>query len=205
MKTVRGIIKATGSALSVGIGFKPDFVNILNGNDRTGLDFNSGAISQQPYGQAIGADGVRTDAASGAGVTLYTGNVGLSAASTVELRKNDDDQKGTITKWSTTTAATKKGKFDAALDTTKVGVGSRVVFADGTIAVITALDNDGDADDDVTLDVLPGSVHVCKIYGMYDYMGGAAGDAIPQGFTIGASATVNDNGDVLQFVAGCYD
>jgi hypothetical protein len=207
MKTVRGVLKATNAALNIGIGFKPDFIKILNLNDRTGLEWDSRSTSQQQYGQTVAAAGDKADAASAAaGISMYSGNNKLSAASTTELKRDDTDKKGSVTTWTTDTAADKTGHFDAGLTTADVGVGSKVVFADGTIAEITSLTNDGDASDEVTLSVLPDSNTVCKIWHKWDWIGGSAGDAIPQGFTIGASATVNDtDGDILLVEAGCFD
>lgn len=213
MKVVRGIIKATNATLNVGIGFKPDFVKVLNGNDRTGLEYDSRSTNQQPYGQTVAAAGDKADAASAAaGIAIYDGAGPLSAASTTEVVKDKADKKGSVTKFTIDTASSKTGHFDAGLTTADVGVGSKVMFEDGTLAEITSLTDDGDATDEVTLDTLPeqsdglASHGVSKIYALYDYSGAAAGVAIPEGFTIGASATVNDtSGDILLFEAGMFD
>lgn len=207
MKKVRVLIKATNATLYVGLGFKPDFVKIQNLNDRTGLEFDASAIAQQPYGQTVAAAGDKADAASAAaGVQLYDGEGPLASASTAKVIRNEEDVKGDITTMTVDTAASKTCHFDAALTTTKANVGSRVVFDDGTVATITALSNDGDAANDVTLDVLPNSYAVCKIFPCVDMQGAAAGKAIPPGIVIGASATVNDTaGDDLQIEAELYD
>jgi hypothetical protein len=213
MRVVRGIVKATNATLNIGIGFKPDFVKVLNGDDRTGLEFDNRMTHEQPYGQTVAAAGDKADAASAAaGIELYDGATPLASASTTCLTKDKADKKGSVTKFTIDTAGSKTGHFDAGLTTADVGVGSKVMFGDGTLAEITSLTNDGDDTDEVTLDTLPeqsdglSSHDVSKIYALYDYSGAAAGEAVPAGFTIGASATVNDtSGDILLFEAGSYD
>ena len=217
MVTIRGIVKATNAVLNIGIGFKPDFVRVLNGTERTELVFDSRSTKEQPYGMTVAADGVKADAASeAAGIALYDGEGPLEADSTTELKEDRSDKKGSVTKFIIDDSANKTGHFDAALDTDKVGVGSVVVLdaegQEGHDAVITALTNDGDAANEVTLSSLPAAHmsgmanQVCKIMGMYDYVGGKAGQSVPAGFTIGASAAVNANdGDTLLIEAGQYD
>jgi len=210
------IAKGTAASLSFGLGFKPDYVKILNGDTRTELVWNRGSVSQQRFGQTADVDGTKADAASAAaGIVLYDGEGPLTADSTTKLKNDRTDKKGDITNFTIDTPANKTGHFNAGVDTDVVGVGSKVVFShdgqEGLTAVIVALTNDGDAADEVTLDVLPKAhlsgmaSEVGKIYGMFDFVGASLGEAIPPGFTLGASATVNQDGDYLEIEAGCYD
>lgn len=192
--------KATAAALTVGIGFKPDRVRVLNVTDKTELIYDGHALAGSLYGITVAAAGDKAAAAAAVnGIILADGEGVLGSASTAKLVAKDDDLKGTITQFTLDNSTNKTGHFDVALATATCGVGSRVVL-NGKVYTIVALSNDGDAANDVTLDAAPVDTvsAVDSVFSIYTHRGAAATDAIPAGITIGASATVNDtDGDLL--------
>ena len=209
MKKEKIIAKATGAELDIGIGFKPDRVRILNVTDRTELIWDGAYLTGQLYGMTVAVEGDKAAAAATYGVTLYDG-VGVlgEADATIAtiLVAKDDDLKDTITKFTMDTVANKTGHFDASIDTDTVGVGSRIVI-EGKVYIITALTNDGDASDEVTLDAAPVLTisSVDSVFSKYTHRGAIATDAVPQGIKIGANAVVNDtDGDLLVIEAELF-
>jgi len=212
METARAIIKATAATLTPCIGFVPTTLRVVNLTDRTQLVWTDTmlALANQRYGLAIGATGTAgTVNTAAAGVVVYAGGDKLSAASTQYLRLLEADQSDVdvsagspITTFDLDTAANYTGHFDADATGATIGPGSKITF-DGkskvyTITALTA--GAGAAADEVTLDSSPGSgtLRVTKIWSMYDYTGAPSGTVCKAGFTIGASATVNNtDGDKL--------
>lgn len=208
-----------GADITIGIGFVPDWVRIraTNGADEErmewsrNMDGDYGAV----HGMEIDDDGAitqRGDALDSAGVGITPvlgGGSALTAASTTQLvRLAAQDQRGSgtgndVTIWTLTTAGNATGKFDAAISTTYFGVGSRICI-DGTWYVCRALSNDGDADDDVTLNAAAASGDVDFIGPMYDFMDAPAGTIMPAGFKLDASSTIGALSVPAYFEAGKY-
>jgi hypothetical protein len=201
---VTGTCIATTATLTIGCGFKPDRVKIRNVTDVTGLEFNAKEVNGAAYGVTIATNGDQAAAASAAyGVAVYEGEGPLAAASTVKVVRDETDRKGSITSFVIDNSTNKTGHWDAACNTTYVGIGSRMVIGGKTYTVM-ALTSTGAAANQVTLDANPPNTTsaVTKIFNKVDFIGAAAGVPIPAGFTIGASATVNNtNTDTLQFEA----
>lgn len=201
---VTGTCIATAATLTIGCGFKPDRVKIRNVTDKTELAWDVKEVNGSLYGMTVAAAGDKAAASTAAyGVAVYEGEGPLATASTVKVVRDETDRKGSITSFVIDTAANKTGHWDAACNTTYVGIGSRMVIG-GKTYTVTALTSTGAAANQVTLDANPPNTTsaVSKIFNKVDFIGAAAGVPIPAGFTIGASATVNDtNTDTLQFEA----
>jgi len=91
-----------------------------------------------------------------------------------------------------------------------VGEGSLVCIGSettgkGVWAVMTALTNDGDADDEVTLSKALGSGDVLALRAMYDFVGVPAGTITKAGFFIDSTASINTSGELCMFEAGTYN
>lgn len=212
------IVKATNATMYLGFGFKPRHVRILNLTDRTGLefatDFRAGVLAETHYGISRAAAGdlaaITTEAA---GLALYAGGDVMSAASTAYHKRDDKDRRAAydsnapITSFTIGSVANKTGNFNVEAHTTYVGPGAIVIIG-GQEFVVVAMTSNGEQANEVTLASVPdgavaGKVYaVDKIRGRYDLVGAVAGDVIPAGITIGASATVNDtSGDILYIEA----
>lgn len=216
MKVI-GIAEATGAELDIALGFHPDRVYIRNLTDRTELMWERKSINGQIYGQDSDADGTKTDCATaGAGCILYDGSGGpLAAADATILRPSEADQAnagtlGRITGWTLGSAANKTGNFNVGCNTATVGPGSRIFMGQGKphqkIARITAITNDGDAANEVTLDIAVPTGAIDKIFAMWDFLPAGAGDVIQKGIRLGATVAVNDtDGDVMLIIAETFD
>lgn len=207
MTKVIGTIKATGALMKVGLGFKPRRLTILNAATRNELHVSEDAIDA-PNGITVAAlDGVRAKAANAAaGVVAYDGNSRLNAPATNEFVEDTVNYLGEITRFTLGSVANKTGNFNAGVDTGKVGVGSKVTIG-REILTITALANDGDAANEVTLNKVPekcavnSSINVGRIGPSHGYRLGKEEEGVPSGFELGAGAAVNQAGDRLEFVA----
>lgn len=213
----------TGAALYLGLGFKPDGLVIRNLEDgdlaRLEWSANMSRFAETEEGilsvEASG-DVQRTGLTYGLGVALYDGEDEMTAASTaylVDLEKMDrkgEGAAGVITAWTLDTAANRTGSFDKALDTTHCGEGSVVMIKESVsgrirTASISALSNDGDASDDVTLTLAIASGEVLYIGPMYDLSGAPAGTVIPQGIVINATSVINVSGEACVIEAWTND
>jgi len=210
MHIVQGRFKFTNAALTLCLGFKPDWIEIFNLTDRTGLiwspNMGLSAANEERSGLAIAADGTRgATANAAAGVSIYAGGDKLAAASTQYLIgpydqdvRGKQDSDAPITAWTLGNASNKTGNFDQEASTSYVGPGSRILI-DGTLYEVVAMTSNGEAANEVTLDAAAPSGAVQRIWSRYDYMGAPAGEVVPKGITIGASATVNDTDGDLGF------
>ena len=210
MKYVSGSFNGTGADLYIGIGFIPDFVRVWNCEASTSAvnEWNCNMRAADAAGGfAIAA--AATKVALAAGIAIYRGGTKLTSASTVYLKKDPAPDKrasgtlGTISKWTLDTSGNRTGKFDYGCNTSYVGEGSKIRI-DGKWYFITALTNDGDADDEVTLSEAAPTGNIEFISGMYDYIGGSTGDIIPAGFFIDSTAVCNVSGEYACFEAGTY-
>ncbi len=222
----KGIFKATGAALNVELGFLPDFVKLTNlvtgvvlewmrdlgpatqGGILRPATFAATTITQagtDPFAVSAVEGASISVLAAGAGIGLYTP---AGVAATVFRRRAEQSAFAAMTApesltWTLDTPGSKTGHFSEGLPT-GVGLGTRVIFPDGTIAQITALTNDGDGDDEVTLDVAAASGSVQDI--LYAESHAAVAASNPRnGFTLSASVTsLNTDGNRLLFEAGLY-
>jgi len=213
MKKVLITVKATTATLNIGIGFRPDVVRVLNRTDFTGLYWSRDDITNRFGVTRAGAGDLAQAADAAHGLIVYAGGDKITAASTTYLLKNEADQRAVdvaagskATQFTIDTAANKTGHFNIDVVGATIGLGSKIYFdgdsAEYTITALTA--GQGADSDEVTLDKSPGSgtKSVSRITSRWAYTGAASGKVIPEGFTLGASATVNDtDSDVLEIEA----
>ena len=212
MQEFVGIIKGTAATLTPCIGFEPDLVEVDNLTDRTRLIWRPEMVGvlNHRFGMAVAAAGTRTTVSTAAyGVVPYAGGTQLSAASTQYLVQNDADQRAVdvaagleVDTFTLDTAANFTGHFNCDVTGATIGLGSRITFAGDpkfyTIIALTA--GQGIASDEVGLDASPGAgaKKVTRITSIFALTGAPSGVIAKAGFTIGASATVNDtDGDIL--------
>ena len=110
--------------------------------------------------------------------------------------------------WTLDTAGNKTGHFSAGLPD-GVGVGSIVRFANGSTALIAALTNDGDAADEVTLDIAAPTADVESILWAETHTAVSV-DHARDGFSVawvtGEPITqINTSGNRVFFEAGTYE
>jgi hypothetical protein len=163
-----------------------------------------------PEGVQFSTDN-KTALADGAGIELYYGGDVIATASAnyvapishpaLGLYSADQRVYGAnkVTKAIRTTDAATKLHFDAPIDTTYVGVGSRILIKPDTGGpvrefAIVALSNDGDAVDDVTLNnaAMAGSVEFISY--KYDFAPLPAKFTMPQGIRINETTLWNASG-----------
>jgi len=220
-KIIAGTFNGTGAALHLGIGFKPDFVKVRNLEDGdlaiVEWDVHMSRFAEQEAGiRFSGADLAAAALTVGTGVKLFDGVGALAAASTAYLRrdaspdKRDAGTAGMIKRWTLGNATNRTGNWDAECSTTYVGEGSRIAVLqdiDGQVveAMVNALTSNGEAANEVTLNKAVKSGVIVGLSGMYDYIGGAAGEVIPAGFSIDATTVINVSGEACCFLAGTYD
>jgi len=221
IKQESGTLNATGADLYVGIGFVPDWVEIMSlettDEERQYWDRNMRS-TEMLGGISIDDDGTISPVTVGVGIAPYNGGDLITAASTVYIQRKRNDQRssgtgGVITSWVNDTPASFTGHFNNPVSTTYVGEGSIVkvgagVSGNSVTAIITALSNDGDAADEVTLYNVNGSAvssnQVLGITAMYDYWGVAANTVMSAGFFLDSTAAVNTSGDMVRFKAGTW-
>lgn len=221
MKMIHGVFKGTGAALMLGIGFVPDFVRLyaLESTAPILIDWDSGMRAAE---QAEGVQITNHDTAQlsrlayGAGIAAYLGGDQMAADATAYLVRDELNDKrnagtlGPVNAWTLDTAANRTGHLNAGVNTSEVGEGSLICIRPEPTrqpvwARVLALTNDGDAANEVTLDLAIQSGEVMALSGMIDYVGAKAGDIVPAGFTIHETAAVNASGKRVLFVAGLYD
>lgn len=217
MKIAR-TFNGTGATVNLGLGFLPDWVRAYNLESTVPLilewsrQMRSGSVEGVLTTHAD-SGALITRLAAGAGISPFYGTV-LAANSTANLRPHanpDFRYQGTlggITTWTLDTAGNRTGHVNHGVPTASVGVGSRVTVKEtigGLIksCAISAITNDGDAADELTLDVAIKSGDLLALGPMYDLIGGSAGDRIPCGITI-ANNTFNASGNIILVEAGIY-
>ena len=225
MKKVSGIYTGVGTLpLYIGLGFIPDEVRILNIGEAEAEELRWNIHQSR---QADGAEGIiRTVVAGdvtlltlGQGVEPYEGEGLLGAADanklvladTQPLYQGDMKQKGAadVNKWTLQTAATYKGKFNAAINATYVGVGSEVVVRQSRQlkqkAFITAITDTGESDNEVTLSRALPTGEITFIGYKSDFVTAPAGSSIPAGIKINDVTYVNVSGQPCLIEAIQFD
>jgi len=223
VKTVSGTLNGTGAAVYVGIGFIPDSLKVWNLESSTPIyaSWNRDMRTADQIG------GSYTTTASlrytvGAGLGPYRGGTIAAAANTAYLvpfasaysgKTNNLVNAGTLGKISTWTLGSsdnKTGNFNYGVNTSYIGEGSRVqivVPGAGVPTVydvfVTALSNDGDAANEVTLSEAVPSGSVASIGPMYDYVAAVAGAVIPAGFVIYSTA-ISASAEMVSFEASTW-
>jgi hypothetical protein len=219
MKKFIGIVKATTATLNVGLGFIPRKVRVTNLTDLTehlyATDMRAGVLAETHYGVSRAKAGdLAAVTTAAAGIVPYAGGTLLTAASTTCLVRNDKDQRADgatsttpISTFTVGSTSNKTGNFNVDVSSSGVVGAGSVIIIKGVEYYIVAVVTDGStggAANEVTLSDLPagavaGSVYsVDKIRSRFDLTGAPSGTVMPNGITIGASATVNNtDGDVL--------
>ena len=227
MKKVSGIFTGVGTLpLYIGLGFIPDEVRIRNIGEAEAEDLKWNVHMSR---EADGAEGILRvnvgDSPSftlltlGEGVEPYEGEGLLGAADanklvladTQPLYQGDMKQKGAadVNKWTLQTAATYKGKFNAAINATYVGVGSEVVVRQSRQlkqkAFITAIIDTGESDNEVTLSRALPTGEITFIGYKSDFVTAPAGSSIPAGIKINDVTYVNVSGQPCIIEASQFD
>ena len=217
MQAIGGTIKGTGAALYVGIGFIPDEVVIsaLDTTDAGELRWTSNMARNATQEEGIvlgGATLALTRLAHGAGIAAFLGGNQISSTQTAYLLRDESPNKiGDVSTWTLDTSANRTGHFDEGVSTSTVGPGSVVIIKETigtrepTVVAITAITNDGDAADEITLNKAVNSGDVYFIGGMYDFIAATSGQIMPDGFVINDTSHVNVDGKVIAFTAIKYD
>ena len=221
-----GRLIGTGSALYIGLEGIPDRFTIKNMKSASNEEIiwrkNSGAAetSEGVFRSFDGTQVVEDELGFGEGVAPYRGGDVMEANSSVyfildpKAEKNDaNTTTSPISRWTLDTAANRTGHFDYAVDTNSVGVGSNVVIesAGGKIyggqgeVWITAISNDGDGTDDITLNEVVPSGEVLSVGGKTTYVGAPAGSIIPAGIKLNETGNLNVSGEVMHFIAEWFD
>ena len=211
------VYKGTGAALTLGLGFVPERLRISAVGGNAVLEWDRNSILSGKGGiltSATTSSGTTTVShavlAASAGVVPYFGGEKIDTASSAKqidasaLADYQGDQKRSVTYWTLQTSANKTGKFDAGVNTTYVGIGSVVAFDCGSglvTARITALTNDGDADNEVTLDRAVPNGRVVSIGYPVDYATCPAGFKMPDGITINDTSNINVSGSLYSIEA----
>lgn len=220
MKVISGSFNGTGAALTICTGFVPDWVKLVNSENNTCpyIEWSNRMRSLScEEGILYTPNAAPADLAQGEGIAPYYGGVLLSAASTsilvIDPKKDKRDANTSaspIGTWSLTHAANHTGKFNAAVNATYVGVGSRIAIKEtvsGNVewAFITVSDGTGTSDNSIELSRAIASGEVVALHGMYDYVGASSGIITPQGFTMNTTTGFNVSGEMAMFEAGSYD
>lgn len=220
MKKFAGLFVGSGAARNIGLGFVPDKVVIRNITSA-----NIEVVHWAKHMAALAATGggvlERLDTtvstakiAQAAGVSVYLGGdkvtsataANIVAAHGIPAYAGDMRAKGTlglVEWWTLTTSANRTGKFNAGVNTDYVKAGSRILIGDAWYT-IQALTNDGDANDEVTLDRAALSGEIKKITFPYDLYNAPVGAVMPAGITLAETAHCNVNGELCFIEAECY-
>lgn len=217
MKVVQGTVNGTGAALTLCVGFIPDWVRVWNLESGTVemADWNSSMRAAESIAGYLAADGVDVEKGLGLNVAIYRGGDVLSAASTVYHYadplpdKRKSTTYGTINRWTLDTPGSLTGHFNVGADTTYVGEGSKVTIAEDVTrkvlcATITALTSNGEVADEVTLSEAIKSGDVRFLRGFADYIGMPAGATTLDGFTLSNTDLVA-TGELVAFACGIND
>ena len=225
MKTLKFAVGAGTSAMYVGLGFVPSKVRLMHAKDAGGseaamhLDWNRALARHSVYAEGVLtiANGTRSGLTEAAGVARYFGGDLITTAAAhyvvpiehpalektyaVDMRSSSGGT-GTITTWTLQTAGNETGKFNYGVDTSYVGVGSEVVVIPDSggmarVYSIVALANDGNADDEVTLNGPCPSGRVQRISYKYDFANLPAGYRMPAGIVINDTTYFNVASDLF--------
>lgn len=207
-------------AVTICLGFEPDSVEVQNLTDALlpGVKWHKrmalaavqgGVFSQQVTDSGTGGAKTIDKLAAGAGIAVYRGGERLTADAADILVPDPTPDKRDATGTPVTTftrTGSKVGKFNTGVDTTQVGVGSRLVIGDAMSGkkqeyTIAGLTNDGDADGEVTLDRDPGSGAVLALTGMHTHVPAKKGTVTSAGFTLADITNLSETGELLVFVA----
>lgn len=223
---------ATGSAINLGLGFRPRRVRISN--------LTAAAVQVLEWDRALASQtrapgglltGVATMFAANAisagvpaadlkaqqatlltvatGVTIFDGGALISAAASSDIipvkqipaLAGDMRDKGTLGKvngWTLQHSGNRTGKFNVGVNTDYVKPGSVICLENGRTAIVQALTNDGDANNEVTLDYAAPTGEVRKINFYVDLYNAPVGVVMPPGITLNETASLNSNaGDRL--------
>jgi len=223
MHNVSGTLDGTGAAIYLGLGFIPDAVKMYNLESTNPylLDWNKNMRSAAQIGGYVVDDATPARLAETAGIELYKGGDVVASGNTAYLMPTADvigqynlARKGeTITtevsKWVLDTPASRTGSFDAGVNTSYVGIGSKVrvwnpltrLITEATIMVLT---NDGDAADEVEFDIEVPSGDVMFIGPRFDYIAATAGMVTSAGLKIATTGNLNSSGETIMFEASQY-
>lgn len=223
-KRSSGIILATGAAIKLSLGFRPDRVRLSQITDTSVMPqidwhYRFASVAAVAGGTLRYTDSTARKEAlltSALGITPYNGGEIVASGNTTNYGpltllnlwptgSLSVDQKaagGTnILKWTLDTAANFTGHFDAGISTTYVKVGSIVEIGpdQGPIvrATITAITNTGTAADEITLDRAVPTGKVWRISYPYEFAALAAGTKTLEGITIGLDTKVNLSGKLV--------
>lgn len=227
VQNITALIRGTGAAQTICLGFKPDWVRLKNLSSATkaGINWNRFMLAVPATAGGLltklvvdsGATGNATEAvlAISAGVITYTGGTVLTADdSAIKVwdpnpEKRDAGTLGTVNLWTLETAANKTGKFNAGVLTSAVGPGSKVAIMSPHGVerwyTITAMTNDGDAANEVTLDAAAPTGEVTAIRGNAALVGAKAGDKLDDGIRILETAAVNISAELIVLEAGTWE
>ena len=230
---VSGTYNGTAATLYICVGFIPDWVrlwNLENAEDYWVYWSKNFRANERVNGVLwSGDDDANMDVTPAAGGTAlvapYSGGVMLTSSeqtsvtfgstsadylvfdgwdgTTTDYRSTGTLLGLTIDTWELDTSASRTGSWNDGCSTTYVGEGSRILI-DGVWYTICALTNDGDTDDDVTLNADAPSGTIEFLGGMYSMAPLAVGKITPPGFVVG-NTTFNASGEMQMFECGCYD
>jgi hypothetical protein len=222
MKKISGVFLGSGAARYFGLGFLPDFVRLRNihAADLAVIDWH-----KRMRAYATAAEGVRHGITTGAwtaaaltlgtGIKLYKGGDRITAEAVTHLvpacmhetYRGDMRDKGTlgqVNKWTLDTSGAATGHVNVGVSTTYVGVGSAVMI-DGFWSYITALTNDGDAANEVTLDQAAPSGDIEQIRYKYDFVAAPVGMLMPEGIYVAETGACNATSELCFIEAGLED
>lgn len=224
MKIISGTVNGTGAALYIGCGFIPDKIRVWNLEASTPIEacWNRDFRTSEQIGGTVTTSAVARYTV-GAGIGPYRGGDVTAAANTAYVvpfasaysgKTNNLVNAGTlgkITKWTLGNSGNKTGNFNLGCNTSYVGEGSRVLvrvpsatgLAKDYDVFITALSNDGDAANEVTLSEAVPTGDILAIGPMYDYIAAPAGVVMPAGFVIYSTA-LSVSGEMINFEASCW-
>jgi hypothetical protein len=226
MKKFGGIYIGTGTAaLTIGLGFEPDEVEIFNIGEAEAEHLRWNRLLQRgdtAFGGIIRkvVAGDVTLMTQDDGIMLYSGGERIATASVYKIisanlvaaYQGDMSAKGTtpITTWTLGSAANGTGNWNAECSTTYVGVGSEIFIRAANSDVvyrrtITALTSNGDQANEVTLDQQAPSGTIEKISYFADFVTCPAGMIMPAGITINEVATVNVASQPCGIIASQWD
>ena len=218
---------STGAAINVALGCVPSHIRLSNLTSGAFLEWNvrqAAGAAAQAGGRAIYDNtGLKIALLTVAtGIVPYLGgdliasssSANVIAAGDIVVAGNppstpyagDMRSKGAqlISSYIVDSVANRTGHFDQAVDTTYVGVGSRVMIG-GVLYTIQALSGDGTAANAVTLDRSPlasgprgpTGLLVSKISFKYDFYNASVGTLMRAGITINETTNVNTGTGLL--------
>lgn len=227
MRKIGGIYAGAGtSALYIGLGFMPDEVKLFNIDQAEAEILTWNRLKQR---STVGYEGeVRTAIAgdstmltAGNGVIPYVGGDAIATASAnyiipanaVSDYQGDMRQKGTagtVNAWSLDTSGNRTGSFNVAANTTYVGVGSPIWIKPVHSEVhqkyvILAISQNGDGDDEVTLNAAAPSGEITFIGYKLDFVNAPAGTDMPAGLKVNDTTYVNVSGQEFGISAEQWD